>query len=137
VQIETLNKYKIDYSNSVELTEEEIQQEFTACDLVFFPSTYEGFGLPVIEGFKAGRPVITSNLEPMKDIAAGAALLVDPFRVASIRKGIVELITNPALRDSMVEKGFKVVKHYEVNAIAEQYLNLWKKIADQPKQKIN
>jgi glycosyltransferase involved in cell wall biosynthesis len=45
---------------------------------------YEGFGLPVIEGFCAGKPVITSDISPMNDIAGDAAFLVDPHSVSSI-----------------------------------------------------
>lgn len=133
LQLEILNKYKIEYSVANELSEEEIRNEYAQCDLVFFPSTYEGFGLPVIEGFKSGRPVISSNLEPMMDISSGAALLVDPYSVPSIRKGLIELINNPSLRDAMVEKGFEVVKQYEVSRIAEQYIDLWSGIAEKNK----
>jgi glycosyltransferase involved in cell wall biosynthesis len=133
LQKEVLGKYKIDYSNGIELSDSQIHTEFSNCDIVFFPSTYEGFGLPVIEGFKAGRPVITSNLEPMKEISHGAALLVNPFSVASIREAVIKLVNNEQLRDELVERGFDVVKQYEVETIAQQYIKLWSKIDEENK----
>jgi len=133
LQKEVLEKYKIDYSNGIELSDSQIHTEFSNCDIVFFPSTYEGFGLPVIEGFKAGRPVITSNLAPMNEISQGAALLVDPFSVVSIREAVIKLVNNEQLRDELVERGFQVVKRYEVESIAQQYINLWSKIDEENK----
>ena len=134
LQKEVLGKYKIDYTNGIELSDSQIHTEFSNCDIVFFPSTYEGFGLPVIEGFKAGRPVITSDLEPMKEISKGAALLVNPFSVASIREAVIKLVNNEQLRDELVERGFQVVKRYEVESIAQQYINLWSKIDEENKR---
>jgi glycosyltransferase involved in cell wall biosynthesis len=133
LQKEVLEKYSIDYSNGIELSDAQIHTEFSNCDIVFFPSTYEGFGLPVIEGFKAGRPVITSNLAPMNEISQGAALLVDPFSVVSIREAVIKLVNNEQLRDELVERGFQVVKRYEVESIAQQYINLWSKIDEENK----
>ena len=126
-----LQMHKINYSSDSSISDEQLIQEYIGCDAILFPSIYEGFGLPVIEGFKAGRPVITSNLEPMKGISLGAALLVDPFSVASIREAVIKLVNNEQLRDELVERGFDVVKQYEVETIAQQYINLWSKIADQ------
>ncbi len=134
LQKEVLEKYKIDYSNGIELSDAQIQIEFSNCDIVLFPSTYEGFGLPVIEGFKAGRPVITSNLEPMNEISQGAALLVDPISVISIREAVIELVNNEQLRDELVQRGFEVVKRYEAESIAQQYVDLWSTIAEENKR---
>ena len=61
-------------------------QEYKDADLISFPSTFEGFGMPIIEGQAVGRPVITSNIEPMVSVAADAAILVDPFNIESIRE---------------------------------------------------
>jgi glycosyltransferase involved in cell wall biosynthesis len=93
-----------------------------------FPSTYEGFGLPVIEGFKSGRPVIASNIAPMNDISAGAALLVDPNSIASIREGVISVMTDEKLRAEMVAKGFEVITNYDSQKIASSYLALWNNI---------
>ena len=126
-----LQMHKINYSSDSSISDEQLIQEYIDCDAILFPSIYEGFGLPVIEGFKAGRPVITSNLEPMNEISQGAALLVDPISVVSIREAVIKLINNEQLRDELVERGFDVVKQYEAESIAQQYINLWSKIAEE------
>jgi glycosyltransferase involved in cell wall biosynthesis len=53
-----------------------------------YPGIYEGFGLPIIEAMSAGCPVVTSRTGAAPEIAAGAAVLVDPFDVASIEQGL-------------------------------------------------
>ena len=52
---------------------------YAAADIIIFPSLYEGFGLPILEGQKAGRAVLTSNIPPMTEVAGGGACLVDPY----------------------------------------------------------
>jgi glycosyltransferase involved in cell wall biosynthesis len=96
-QHKLLEKFAISYNSVTNISDEDLIKEYRNCDIVLFPSTYEGFGLPVVEGFCSGRPVITSNLSPMKDIACGAAVLVDPTSIASIRTGVVDLISNDNL----------------------------------------
>lgn len=61
---------------------------YTEAEAVVFPSLDEGFGLPILEAFSFGTPVITSNCGGMAEVAGNAAELVDPFSVASIQDGI-------------------------------------------------
>ena len=127
-QKELLKKYAIDYSNAYSITQEELQNEYQQCDIVFFPSTYEGFGLPIIEGFQAGRPVLTSNISPMREVADGAAMLINPTSVASIRNGLIKMIEDPFLREQIVSKGFEIVKDYAPSGIAQKYEQLWEQL---------
>ena len=127
-QLNLLNKHQIEYSSVSNISRQELAQEYQDCDLILFPSTYEGFGLPVVEGFQAGRPVITSNLSPMNEISKGAALLINPYDKDSIRNAIVNLIGNETLRSAFVERGFEVVKEYKPDLIAAKYRELWEKV---------
>jgi glycosyltransferase involved in cell wall biosynthesis len=125
-----LRKFEINFSNDFNLTEHQLSIEYKNADIVLFPSFYEGFGLPVIEGFCAGKPVITSNLSPMKDIAKDAALLVDPYSISSIRNGVKEVIKNQELRQLNVEKGKLIAELYHSKKILAEYENLWKQVQD-------
>ena len=125
-----LEKFSISYSSVANISDETLTKEYRNCDIVLFPSLYEGFGLPVIEGFCAGKPVITSNLSPMKDIAKDAALLVDPHSISSIRDGVNEVINNHELRQSKVEKGKLIAQFYQSKKIFTEYENLWRQVQD-------
>ena len=73
------------FENRFDLGREQLVEEYQSCDLLVFVSTYEGFGLPIVEANAVGRPVVTSDLESMSEVAGGSACLVDPFDAMSIR----------------------------------------------------
>jgi len=70
-----------------------------------YPSLYEGFGFPVLEGFAAGVPVLTSNVSSMPEVAGDAALLVDPHDPDRIAEGLVRLLEDEALRARLRKAG--------------------------------
>ncbi len=110
------------------LTQEEVIACYQEADLLAFVSTYEGFGLPILEAQAIGRPVITSNIASMPEVAGEGALLVDPFSVASIRAGIQKVIQDKELRAELIQKGLENSKRFEAKGIAEQYNTLYKQI---------
>lgn len=75
------------------------------CEMLVYPSLYEGFGLPVLEGMAAGAPVITSNLSSMPEVAGDAASLVDPNSVEAITFAIEQIIGNKTLAKQLRDDG--------------------------------
>lgn len=75
------------------VTDEELAVLYGEAELLLYPSLYEGFGLPILEAFHFGTPVVTSNTSAMPEIAGNAAELVEPTSVESIRKGITKVLT--------------------------------------------
>lgn len=120
-----LKLYSINYEQVSNLTDEEILQEYINCDYVNFPSLYEGFGMPIIEGQAIGRPVLTSNISPMKEVANGAAMIVDPTKPEAIRRGYEEMKQQV---ETLVERGFENVKRFALDKITRQYFDIYKQI---------
>jgi len=65
---------------------------YAEAKLFAYPSLYEGFGLPILEAFHHGTPVVTSNVSSMPEVAGNAAELVDPLSAESIRAGIEKIL---------------------------------------------
>lgn len=125
-QKELAESLGIDYVNKVDIPFEEVIKEYNECDFVVSPSLYEGLGMPIAEAQSAGKPVITTNKEPMSWVAGGAALLLDdPKDVEDYRKKINELIHNEELRENLIAKGFDNIKRFSIESVLRQYMEVY------------
>lgn len=124
-QLELLKIYKIHYLNVYNLTQDELVKVYEDSDLLCFPSTYEGFGMPIIEAQAVGRPVITSNLGAMLEVAGDSACLVDPYDINDITKAIEKLINEDTYRNSIIKKGLKNTLRFQLSIVGRQYISLY------------
>lgn len=127
-QVSVIERHGIDYENHADLSDEALLEQYRRADMLVFASTYEGFGLPIVEANAVGRPVVTSTLCSMPEVAGDAACLVDPFDVASIRAGILRIIEDADYRNRLVKAGFENVVRFRPAVIAEQYAQLYRRI---------
>ena len=127
-QLTCLQNNKVEYSNAIDLTDEEIRNEYINCDIVNFPSLYEGFGMPIIEGQAIGRVVVCSQIEPLIEVSGNAVKYVDSYSVNSIRTAYVNIINNSSLRDDIIVKGLENVKRFRAENIAKQYVELYESL---------
>jgi glycosyltransferase involved in cell wall biosynthesis len=125
----SLESNRIDFENSVNITDAEMVDAYERADLVIFVSLAEGFGMPIIEAQAVGRPVIVSNLSPMKEVAGEGALAVDPFDIEAIRSAIRTVIEDGQLRHRMIAAGLENVKRFNARVVAGQYAQLYRSIA--------
>ena len=80
----------------------EIRALLESCTALFFPSLFEGFGMPVAEAIIAGRPVACSNVAALPEVAGGAALMFDPLDVDAIADAMVAIATRDDLREQLL-----------------------------------
>ena len=113
----------IEHKDAVHFVGRQEPEELTgiagAATALVYVSYFEGFGIPIVEAFNAGVPVITSNITAMPEVAGEAGILVDPFSVESIAKGMIRTSLDKELREDSVAKGKQRAE-----------LFTWKKSAD-------
>jgi glycosyltransferase involved in cell wall biosynthesis len=126
---ESIRRHGIRLRSSVGLSRAEIVEAYRDADIVAFPSLFEGFGLPIVEGQATGRPVLTSTVTAMPEVAGNAACLVDPLDVASIRRGILRIIESAEYRAELRERGFENVRRFSPVSVAQQYADLYRTVA--------
>ncbi len=90
-----------------------------------YVSYFEGFGIPIIEAYACGTPVITSNVTAMPEVAGDAALLVNPFSVEEISNAMLTIYSDKELRQNLIEKGFEQEKQFSWDITAD---GLWNSI---------
>jgi glycosyltransferase involved in cell wall biosynthesis len=126
--ISALKENQIEYENVFDLDDAGMKKEYGNADIVAFCSTYEGFGLPIIEAQAMQKPVLTSNISPMKEVSGNAAFLADPADVSNIREGILKIINDCEFREKIIQKGLENIKRFEPKLIAGQYEKLYEEV---------
>ena len=95
-----------------------------------FPSLYEGFGLPPLEAMASGTPVVTSNVSSLPEVTGGAAVLVDPYDVASITDGIARILSDPALSDELRAKGIARAREFSWERSVGRMWEIYQEVAE-------
>jgi glycosyltransferase involved in cell wall biosynthesis len=99
------SKYKNDIIFTGRLSDGDLQKVLGAAFALSFVPIFEGFGLPIVEAFQSGVPVICSNVTSMPEVAGDAALMVDPYNIESIANGMEQLFGDNELRNQLIAKG--------------------------------
>jgi glycosyltransferase involved in cell wall biosynthesis len=126
---ELLEQTKADYVALHDLSLDQLLSEYEAADLVTFASTEEGFGMPIVEANRIGRPVLSSQASSMPEVAGDAACLVDPKSVESIRAGLTRIIDDREYREDLVQRGLKNATRFDGDRIANAYLEIYQRLS--------
>lgn len=124
-----LESLELDFECLGKLSDVALAETYQRCDLLVFVSLFEGFGLPILEAQATGRPVITSDRSSMPEVAGDAAVLVDPENVPAIRAAVERVLAEPALRQSLVTRGFENVRRFQAEAVAARYEMIYRDLA--------
>ena len=102
---------------------------FSLADLYLYPSNLEAFPIPLTEAMACGTPILTSNVNGLKEIAGDAALLVDPSDTEGIASGMAQILSNSELRESLSRKGLERSSHFSWDLCAKSTLALLERVA--------
>jgi glycosyltransferase involved in cell wall biosynthesis len=90
----------------------------TGATMLAYPSLYEGFGFPVLEGFAAGLPVLTSDVSSLPEVTGDAAVAVDPRDEEAIAEGLTQLFDDADLRAMLSAAGLTRATRFTWEATA-------------------
>ncbi len=107
------------------VSSEEMEGLYRKASLLVFPSFYEGFGLPPLEGMAHRVPVLVSRVSSLPEVCADAALYVDPHDVESIAVGMYQMLTDPRLRQLLVVKGVERVQQFRWEESARRHVQVF------------
>lgn len=93
-----------------------------------YPSLYEGFGLPILEALRCGKPVITSNLSSMPEVGGDACIFIDPTNVEEISAAINFIYYNLELAKEIKEKAIQQVQKFTPEKMTEKMMHIYKSL---------
>jgi Glycosyltransferase len=128
-EIEKFSKLNI-LNRVIHFSASEDEMNILYRDALFFcfPSLYEGFGMPILEAMANCCPVVLSNASCFPEIAADAGLYFNPNDVDDIVDKMEQIINNPSLRKTLIEKGGLRVKDFSWDKCAQQHLEVYKSL---------
>jgi glycosyltransferase involved in cell wall biosynthesis len=111
------------------VNDDELVQLYNACDLMVFPSFYEGFGLPILEAMACGRAVACSNTSAMPEVANAAAILFNPYSSEDIARAMHDVLVDAELRGRMERLGQQRASLFTWERTARRTLEIYYEIA--------
>ena len=108
---------------------DEIVLAYNACEMLVYPSSYEGFGMPVLEGMACGASVITLDNTAFPEFAGGVAMLLPDAEPDTLLEGMLTVIRDPSIRAQMRETGPQRAAAYDWHVVTKMYLDLLLQLA--------
>src|SRR5574341_494819 len=107
------------FLNYTHISQTDLVSIYNACDVLLFPSYYEGFGLPVLEAMACGLPVVASNRTSIPEVAGECALFIDPDQVEQMAQALQKILTDSNLYDKLREQGLSRAKLFNWDRTAQ------------------
>lgn len=110
------------------INQEDLPYLYNAATVFAYPSLYEGFGLPLLEAFACGVPVLSSKISSIPEVAGKAAILVDPYKDEEIGLALKKMLLNEKLRKNLEIKGLKQAHKFTWEKTARATINIYEKV---------
>lgn len=104
---------------------------YNVADMFIYPSSYEGFGLPLLEAMACGTPVITSDNSSLPEVTGDAAIFIDPLNVAEMADAMCQVLSNERLHRNMVIKGIAQASKFSWEQTAKKTLAVYQELGEQ------
>ncbi|MDO8573338.1 MAG: glycosyltransferase family 1 protein [Candidatus Daviesbacteria bacterium] len=102
------------------LSIKELELLYSSADVLLYPSLYEGFGLPILDAFASGTPVVTSNISSMPEVGSDGALYVNPESTEDIKEKLKSVLNDKDLKQDLIKKGFERVRQFSWEKCARE-----------------
>lgn len=112
------------------VSDEELVQIYASATALLYPSIYEGFGLPPLEGMASGVPVITSNQSSIPEVVGDAAIMVDPHDVDALKEAVMMVIEDTEKAGQLRDLGIERAKEFSWERCARDTVAVYKRIAN-------
>jgi glycosyltransferase involved in cell wall biosynthesis len=121
---------ELDMENDVihfaRIVDEDMPLFYNAAEVFVYPSSYEGFGLPLVEAMACGTPIIASNASPMPEIVGNAGLFVNPFDISQMAQTIYNVLTDEHLCLELRDKSLERAHSFSWKKTAEKTLEAYR-----------
>ena len=111
------------------IPQEDLPAIYTLADLYLYPSNLEAFPIPLTEAMACGTPIVTSNVNGLKEIADDAAVLIDPNDLDGIAQAIDRVLASPELQADLKEKGLARAELFSWDRCARTTLDIIESVA--------
>ncbi len=108
-----------------DVSDEELVRIYNSAKLFVLPSFYEGFGLPLLEAFVCGTPVVCSSAASLPEVGGDAALYCDPYDIEDIKEKIKSLLDDSDLRRQMIQRGFSRADEFDWEKSAAEHIRIF------------
>lgn len=110
------------------LSIEELGLLYASAEVLLYCSLYEGFGIPILDAFSTGLPVLTSNISSMPEVGGEAAMYVDPTDIQDIKEKLDIVVNDKGLKEALVKKGLERVKQFSWKKTALETAKVYERL---------
>lgn len=110
------------------LDNEPLHRSIAAADALILPSTYEGFGIPLVEAMQCGVPVLAADATALPEVTGDAGILFDPLSIDSIRDAMIRMVADRTERDSFASLALERARDFSWDRSAERYWQSFEKM---------